>query len=111
MIQQEVYDVLLYQILADKSPSEKKEFYNACINGDQATKSAYHQQYLGETMLKLKKHVDKFLEDLNDLDEKAAKKDLNDHPRLPLIQAHNNFVRQTFMRVKEQVDAQLGVYS
>lgn len=60
-------------------------------------------------MGKLKKHVDKFLEDLDKLDVKASQKDLNAHPRLPLISAHNNFVRQTFMRVKEQVDAQLGV--
>ena len=112
--EKEVYDVLLYQILSDKSPAEKKEFYTACINGDQATKSAYHQQYLGETMSKLKKHVDDFLKNLDELQEKASTKDVNAHPRLPLILAHNDFVRQTFLRVKEQVDpivAQTTSYS
>lgn len=105
LYEKEVYDVLLYQILSDKSPAEKKEFYTACINGDQATKSAYHQQYLGETMSRLKKHVDDFLKNLDELQEKASTKDVNAHPRLPLILAHNDFVRQTFLMVKQQVDS------
>mmetsp|Transcript_26367 Transcript_26367/g.56045 ORF Transcript_26367/g.56045 Transcript_26367/m.56045 type:complete len:461 (-) Transcript_26367:260-1642(-) len=111
-VSEEVYDVLLYQILSNNRQAQT-EFYNACMNGDAATKSAYHQQYLGETMGKLKKHVDEFLIDLDQLSEKAARKDLAQHPRLPLIMAHNEFVRQTFLRVKEKVDpivAQAAAY-
>lgn len=102
-VSEEVYDVLLYQILSNNQQA-RTEFYNACVNGDTATKSAYHQQYLGETMSKLKKHVDDFLASLDELSMKAAGKDLSQHPRLPLIVAHNDFVRQTFLRVKEQID-------
>jgi len=102
-VSEEVYDVLLYQILASDLPS-RKDFYTACMNGDATTKSAYHQQYMGETMGRLKKHVDSFLENLDDLERTASLKDVEKHPRLPLIRAHNDFVRQTFLRVKEQVD-------
>lgn len=104
-VSEEVYDVLLYQILAEKSWQEKSDFYQACMNGDAATKGAYHQQYYGETMGKLRSHVDKFLKDLDELGEKASMKDLALNPRLPLIMAHNEFVRQTFSRVKEKIDA------
>ncbi|KAL7540459.1 hypothetical protein ACHAXR_010128 [Thalassiosira sp. AJA248-18] len=97
----EVYDVLLHQILSGQA---RTEFYQACMNGDEATKSAYHQQYLGETMGKLKKHVDSFLKNLDELEAKASTKNLEEHPRLPMIVAHNNFVRQTFMNVKAQID-------
>ena len=103
-VSEEVYDVLLYQILAEKSWQEKSEFYNACVNGDGATKAAYHESYYGETMSRLKAHVDKFLEELDKLSEKASKKDLDKNPRLPLIYAHNEFVKQTFLRVKEKID-------
>ena len=103
-VSEEVYDVLLYQILSESNLQAKNEFYNACMNGDTATKQAYHQQYLGETMSKLKKHVDSFLVELDALDDKVSKKDLAEHPRLPLISAHNNFVRETFLRVKENID-------
>ena len=102
-VSEEVYDVLLYQILSDNVPA-RKEFYTACVNGDAATKGAYHQQYMGETVGRLKKHIDSFLASLDDLERTAAPKDAEKHPRLPLIVAHNNFVRQTFLRVKEQVD-------
>lgn len=102
-VSQEVYDVILYQILSGNRQAQK-EFYDACMNGDENTKSAYHQQYLGQTIGKLKAHVDKFLGDLDDLTKKAEMKDLDKHPRLPLIMAHNEFVRQTFLRVKEKID-------
>lgn len=106
----EVYDVLLYQILSENWQVQK-EFYNACMNGDEATKSAYHQQYLGQTMNKLKKHVDSFLLDLDKLSEKASTKDLAEHSRLPMIIAHNDFVRQTFMNVKSQIDPIAAQYT
>ena len=109
-VSQEVYDVLLHQILSNNRPAQE-EFFNACVNGDESTKSAYHQQYMGETIKKLKNHVDKFLKDLDDLEKKAASKDLEKHPRLPLIVGHNQFVRQTFSAVKEQIDPIAAQYS
>jgi hypothetical protein len=74
------------------------------LTGDADTKAAYHAQYLGRTMGVLKDHVDKFLKELDELYDKASTKDLSKHPRLPLVLAHNDCVRQTFMRVKEKID-------
>lgn len=104
-ISEEVYDVVLYQILSEESQWQyQREFYTACMTGDAQTKAAYHAQYLDVTMAKLKEHVDTFLMELEELSEKARTKDVDRHPRLPLIVAHNDCIRQTFMRVKEKID-------
>ncbi|EED89734.1 predicted protein [Thalassiosira pseudonana CCMP1335] len=101
----EVFDVLLYVILGEKSDrTEQRDFYNACISQDEATKSAYHQQYAYETSSRLKEHVDSFLDELDELSTKAQTKSLETHPRIPLILAHNEFVKQTFLKVKGVVD-------
>jgi len=99
-ISEEVFDVLLFEHLSGEWQSQK-DFYNACMNGDAETKAAYHQQYLGEVMGRLKKHVDSFLVELDKLDEKAASKDIATHTRIPKIMAHNAFVREVFERVKQ----------
>lgn len=100
---EEVWDVLLYQIL-NSNPNVQREFYEAHMAGDADTKSAIHQQYLLETSSALKKHVDTFLLSLDELSEKALAKDLNEHPRVPLILKHNDFVRSTFLTVKDRID-------
>lgn len=99
-ISEEVFDVLLFEHLSGEWQSQK-DFYNACMNGDAETKATYHQQYLGEVMGRLKKHVDSFLVELDKLDEKAASKDIATHTRIPKIMAHNAFVREVFERVKQ----------
>ena len=48
--------------------------------------------------------MDTFLEQLDILSAKADGKDLNEHPRLPLILRHNDFVNQIFLNVKANVD-------
>lgn len=100
---EEVWDVLLYQILENDRDSQKA-FYDAHMMGDVDTKSAFHQQYFAETSAALKNHVDTFLEKLDELSEKALTKDINEHPRIPLILKHNDFVRETFLTVKERID-------
>lgn len=102
-VSEEVYDVVLHQILQG---ADRTAFYNACMNGDAATKSAYHQQYWGQTLEKMRKHVDSFLKNLDELENKASMKDLETHPRLPMIVAHNNHVRLIFSRVQENIVAQ-----
>ena len=102
-VSEEVYDVILHQILSENWQAQR-EFYDACVSGDADTKAAYHARYLGRTMGKLKDHVDGFLKELDELYEKASTKDLAKHTRLPMILAHNDCVRQTFMRVKEKID-------
>ncbi|KAL7463355.1 hypothetical protein ACHAXS_003729 [Conticribra weissflogii] len=102
-VAQEVLDVLLYTELNGDRASQQ-QFYLACINGDEQTKAAYHAQYQGDVYATLKDHVDTFLEDLEDLMFKASMKNLDTHPRIPLIMAHNQFVKETFMRVKANID-------
>lgn len=102
-ISEEVWDVMLYNILASNIDVQK-QFYNAHMTGDLDTKRAIHQHYFLETSTALKKHVDTFLEQLDELSAKGVGKDLNEHPRLPLILKHNEFVKNTFLMVKSRLD-------
>ena len=103
-ISQEVWDVVLYDKVLKSNANVRQQFYNAHMNGDAATKQAIHQQYMYETATEIKTHVDKFLTQLEALCEKAEGKDINEHPRLPLILKHNEFVRKTFINVKSRLD-------
>lgn len=102
-VSQEVWDVLLYQVLASDKDTQKA-FYEAHMTGDMETKTAIHQHYFLETSSALKKHVDTFLKQLDELSRKTLTRDLNEHPRIPLILRHNEFVKTTFLRVKDQID-------
>lgn len=104
-ISPEVYDVILYNILAKQDPSLKDGFYQACMSGDVDTKSSYHGQYFPYTLEALKKHVDDTLKELDDLSGKARTKDPATHPRVPVILQHNEFVKSTFLAVKANLDA------
>ncbi|KAL7531806.1 hypothetical protein ACHAXR_004248 [Thalassiosira sp. AJA248-18] len=105
-ISQEVMDVVLYaKVLANlKSSPEndgyKQAFYDAHMNGDQQTKAMISEQFKYETLCEIKKHVDTFLEALEALEKKSYGKDMNEHSRLPLILRHNEFVKQTFLKVQ-----------
>jgi hypothetical protein len=77
--------------------------YQAQVNGDYDTKQAIHAKYFGETLQALKYHVDTFLGELGFLMHMATGRDLNTHPRLPLLQHHNAFVRFTFQRVQARL--------
>lgn len=114
-VSEEVWDVLLYQALANERDVQQA-FYNAHMQGDAATKASIHQQYFLETSTALQSHVDKFLKLLEDLSLKSEGKDYNEHPRLPLILRHNEFVKETFLKVKANLDpmvaqAQGNVYA
>lgn len=102
-ISEEVWDIMLYQVLASDRDTQQV-FYQAHMNGDADTKSAIHQHYFGETAMALQNHCDTFLKLLDELSSKADGKDVNEHPRLPLILAHNDFVRNTFLAVKANLD-------
>ena len=99
----EVWDILLYQNLAT-DPSVQKAFYDAHMAGDEATKQSIHEHYYEETLASLRKHVNDFLQQLEQLSQKAVGKDYREHPRLPLILKHNEFVKETFLAVKAQLD-------
>lgn len=101
-IAQEVWDVLLYQILTS-DPNVQQQFYQAHMNGDYQTKQDIHDHYFQQTSVALNNHVNIFLKDLDNLQKKGYGKDINEHPRLPLIMQHNEFVKQTFLAVQAQL--------
>mmetsp|Transcript_7159 Transcript_7159/g.21305 ORF Transcript_7159/g.21305 Transcript_7159/m.21305 type:complete len:457 (-) Transcript_7159:72-1442(-) len=106
-ISQEVWDVLLYQELGSRNREHQQAFYDAHVAGDFATKQQYHQHYLPQTLKTLLKHVDYLLIELEELSQNSWRKDVERHPRLPLIMRHNDLVRNIFERVGETLDGMM----
>lgn len=104
-ISEEVWDVMLYSQVLAQERDVQQQFYQAHMNGDAETKNAIHQHYFMQTSAALQKHVDTFLKQLDDLSAKGVGKDPQEHPRLPLILRHNDFVKTTFMTVKARLDS------
>ena len=55
--------------------------------------------------MEIKRRVDTFLESLEELERKSYGKSYDEHPWLPLILRHNEFVKQTFQRVRSNLAA------
>lgn len=91
-----VWDIFLYEILQNNDQGAADNFYVACKTNDEATKQQYHDQYFQYTLDGLKNHVYKILTDVDRLTNQAQSYDLRTHPRVPVIVAHNNLVRDTF---------------
>lgn len=107
-ISNEVWDVLLYELLK-VSPEEQQYFYQAHMSGDEGTKASYHDQYFAQTYRSLTSHVDYILNELEELGigletQIAQGQDKKRHPRLPLIMRHNEFVKATFDNVRQNLD-------
>jgi hypothetical protein len=103
-IAMEVYDTVLYSILKKNDPNLAQQFYQVCSQGDADSKNSFHQQYWSYTIDVLRNHVDGTLRDLENLSAKARSKDPRTHPRVPVILKHNEFVKETFQRVKANLD-------
>eukprot|EP00977_Amphora_coffeiformis_P020707 scaffold8427_cov162-Amphora_coffeaeformis.AAC.3 len=102
-VSEEVWDVLLYQNLVSSDPDTAQTLYQAHMTGDAETKQAIHQYYFAETLATLQDHVQTFLQELEKLQRKAASLNPNEHPRAPIIMAHNAFVRETFLTVQSKL--------
>lgn len=106
-VAQEVWDVFLYLLLERnpdvQNPDVQRAFYEAHMNGDYNTKQQYHEQYYAHTSGALVDHIDTFLGQIERMSNKGLGSNVNDHPRLPLILSHNEFVRQTFLNVRSQL--------
>ena len=99
-VSNEVWDVLLYQVLSSSNIARKRELMKAHMDGDYETKQILHEQYYPETSAKLLEHIDTFINQLDELSTKSMGRDVHEHPRLPLILKHNEFVRNTFFTVR-----------
>ena len=103
-VSEQVWDVLLYKYLGDTDVGKQQEFYQAHMNGDYDTKQSFHEYYYQQTREKLLEHIDDILSEIDGLAQKSEYGGLvagDDHPRLPLILRHNDFVRETFMAVRD----------
>ena len=93
-----VWDIFLYELLQNNDPDSASAFYQACISNDEGTKQQYHDHYFQYTLDSLKNHVYELLASVDELNMKAQNYDLETHPRVPVILAHNNLVRETFSK-------------
>jgi len=103
-VSEEVWDILLFQHVSSTKIGDKRALMEAHRSGDYATKQMLHEKYYENTSAMLLEHLESFLEQLEKLSSKAGERqtELGDHPRLPLILAHNEFVKQTFLAVRMQ---------
>ncbi|CAJ1921721.1 unnamed protein product [Cylindrotheca closterium] len=102
-ISMQVYDVQLYAILQENDSNLAEAFFQAVMSSDEATKGQFHNQYWEYTKAALEEHVDGLLLDLEELSAKAKSYDIRTHPRVPVILQHNEFVRNTFWQVKQNL--------
>lgn len=102
-IAEEVWDVVLYSLLEDRL-EERKKFYHAHMTQDRQTKVMMQSQYLSETISALLLHVDKTLTELDELADKMQAEGPEGHTHLTMIWYHNEFVKETFGKVKTRLD-------
>jgi len=93
-----VWDIFLYKLLLDSDQAASEQFYVACYTNDEGTKKQYHDQYFQYTLDALKQHFYGTLADVENLSAKAQSMDVQTHPRVPVILAHNSLVRDTFVQ-------------
>ena len=78
------------------------------MSGDEATKQRIHQENFASTLQALDKHVDFLVNELDELDigiETQLKFGSHStrHPRLPLLQRHNAYVKTILERVQDNL--------
>jgi len=102
-----VWDIFLYEILQQNDPNAANQFYQAVQNNDEATKEQYNAEYFPYTLQALKDHVYMIQRDCKTLTYQAQTYDINTHPRVPVIVAHNELVSATFA-MTDQLLEQMG---
>ena len=100
---EEVWDFVLFSLL-EQVPDIQDAFYDAHMSGNQNMKDSIRRKFYMETCIMLKKHVDKTLNEMNELIKKIDQHDMNEHELLPMIRRNNFLVAQTFSKVKHNVD-------
>lgn len=102
-VSEEVWDVLLYQHLSATRIGDRRLLMTAHGEGDRITKQMLHEKHCHETSRLLLEHIEEFLAQLDKLGQKAQGRSVEEHPRLPLILRHNQFVREIFLTVRNRV--------
>jgi hypothetical protein len=117
-----VWDSVLYSLLEQQVAGNaqveaiREEFYQAHVNGDEATKAAIRERYILESSLTLRNHVDRTLTEFNELVDKvdaiieaSGDKDMvsKEYPRLEKIHKHNKFVQDVFQKVQQRLEGMI----
>jgi len=104
-IAEEVWDVVLFLMLLEEADTTvQQQFYNSHMQGDVDTKAQIHQYYMPQTCERLMKHVDEVLRELEKCEKTMDAGGMGlVHKNLPMIRRHNDFVRQTFTKVKQNL--------
>ena len=97
-ISEQVWDVMLYTLLAQQDRNAQQQFYQAHKAGDANTKQQFHQYYLTQTASALVNHIDEILAEISYCDGKLNSGQYFDN--MQMIAGHNEFVRQTFLKVR-----------
>ncbi len=100
---EELWDFVLYSLL-EQVPEIQEAFYQSHISGNQSTKDSIRRKFYLETCIMLKKHVDKTLNEMNELIQKIDQYDMDEHEFLPMIRKNNVFVSQIFSKAKRNID-------
>ena len=106
--------MLLYMHLSATNIDEQQALMTAHREGDFNTKLALHEKYYSATSAALIEHVDSIIETVDEVIKKSDAHEVyvkNEHPRLPLIHRHNQFVRETFMNVRNRYAPDWQFYS
>lgn len=107
----------MYEYLSSANIDDQQALMTAHRSGDYDTKLALHERYYEQTSAALLEHVDNFIGDIDKLIKKAETIGVsdpnsvyirNEHPRLPLIYRHNQFVRETFQNVRDRYAPELN---
>jgi len=103
-IASEVWDVMLYTILEQIDKGQQQQFYNAHMQGDQNTKANMLNHYRPQICDALLQHVDEMLTALANCATKIQRNPDPNNKNLPMIQYHNDFVRETFLKVRANLE-------
>merc|ERR1712194_758987 len=101
----QVWDLFLYKLLMQNGDPNLPAFFEACNSGDENAKQQFHSQFFPYTLEALKNHVNFILGTVDELSNKARSYNPMTHPRVPVIVAHNDLVKTTFLKVQQQLNA------
>ena len=109
----EVWDAVLFiNLLHEGNQELQQQFYNSHMQGDADTKNQIHQFCKEQTCSSLLQHVE---DTIDELDTCAYIMDSGglglSHKNIPMIRKHNEFVLETFGKVKKSLkQIQRGLY-
>ena len=98
-----VWDVMMYNLL-EQVPELQEAFYQAHKNKDAKTKQTIFNKFHLEAAMLLHKYVSGSFSEFLQLLDKTNEYSDEEHPRLPLIRRHLDFMLRTFTKVLDNLN-------